>query len=491
MEVKAKRKPSVFEMESIPRAIAALAIPSVLSMLVTVLYNMVDTIFVGQTHDPYQMNAVSLATPIFTILMAFGNLFGVGGCAFISRCLGAKEYDRVKKISSFSFWGAITIGIICTLVLTFGVNGILPLLGADAASNIAGIAKDTNADTYNKMCENYKNLEQYTRDYLFYIGIGAIPTVLSSAMSNLVKGEGAAKISMVGMMIGAVTNIILDPIMILAMGMGVKGAAIATSIGNTVSMLFYLIYLKCSKTMLNPNPKNVTLRHGIFTGVFAIGIPMFCTNVLMSLSNLILNRFLNDIDVLATGGMGIAMKANMLVIFLQLGIGIGIQPLVGFHFGARNFTKMVKTIRFSMLCTLVMGVVVTVLYFIFTEPIISIFMNSGSNGSVADVETQRQYAIKMLRALMISAPFLGIIFVNNNAFQGMGHGLASMLLSISRQGFIFLPVLLIANAAVGLDGIVFAQPIADIVSVVIALIMMEYIKKKDMKMMKPGIKSTS
>lgn len=139
MKIKQK-KISVFELESVPRAVAALAVPSVLSMLVTVLYNMVDTVFVGQTHDPYQMNAVSMATPIFMILMAFGNLFGIGGCAFISRSLGAKEYGRVKKISSFSFWGSVAIGLICTFIMTLGVGWILPLLGADAATNIAGIS---------------------------------------------------------------------------------------------------------------------------------------------------------------------------------------------------------------------------------------------------------------------------------------------------------------------------------------------------------------
>jgi len=483
MQMKEK-KTSVFEIESIPKAVAVLAIPSVLSMLVTVLYNMVDTVFVGQTHDPYQMNAVSMATPVFMILMAFGNLFGIGGCAFISRSLGAREYERVKKISSFSFWGAVFVGLLATLALTLGVSWILPLVGADASANIANISKDISGDAYDKLVQNYQNLEQYTRDYLFYIGVGAIPTVLSSAMSNLVKGEGAAKVSMFGMMIGAVTNIILDPIMILAMGMGVKGAAIATSIGNTVATLFYLIYLKVSRTMLSPNPKHFTMKGGIFSGVFSIGVPMFFTNVLMSLSNLVLN----NIDVLATGGMGIAMKANMLVVFIQLGIGIGIQPLVGFHYGARNFTKMTKVVRFSMVCTLVLGLILTALYFLFTEPVISIFMTSGSSGSAADVITQQNYAVKMLRALMVSGPFLGIIFVNNNAFQGMGHGLASLILSVSRQGFIFLPVLFIANALIGLDGLIFAQPIADICSVIMALIMMEVIKHKDKQMLKPGIR---
>lgn len=483
-----QKKRSVFEIESIPRAVAALAIPSVLSMLVTVLYNMVDTVFVGQTHDPYQMNAVSMATPVFTILMAFGNLFGVGGCAFISRSLGARETGRVKTISSFCFWGAVLIGALATLLLTCGTNLLLPLLGADADTNITALSPDLSREESQRMAENYRNLEQYTHDYLFYIGIGAIPTVLSSAMSNLVKGEGAAKISMAGMMIGAVTNIILDPIMILSMGMGVKGAAIATAIGNTAATLFYFGYLLLSHTILTANPNCVRLGGGIFTGVFAIGVPMFCTNVLMSLSNLLLNRLLNQIDVLATGGMGIAMKANMLVVFLQLGIGIGIQPLVGFHYGARNFDKMTKTIRFSMCCTLVIGTAVTLLYYLFTEPIISIFMTAGSTGSAADVDAQRAYAVKMLRALMVSGPFLGIIFVNNNAFQGMGHGLASLLLSVSRQGLIFLPVLLLANALVGLDGLIYAQPIADIASVIMALIMMQIIKRRDARMLQPGVR---
>ena len=145
MQVKEK-KLSVFEIDSVPRAVATLAIPSVLSMLVTVLYNMVDTVFVGQTHDPYQMNAVSMATPVFMILMAFGNLFGIGGCAFISRSLGAREYDRVKKISSFSFWGAVVVGLLATFALTLGVSWILPLVGADAASNIANISKDISGE---------------------------------------------------------------------------------------------------------------------------------------------------------------------------------------------------------------------------------------------------------------------------------------------------------------------------------------------------------
>ena len=483
-----QKKISPFEMESIPRAVMALALPSVLSMLVTVLYNMVDTIFVGQTHDPYQMNAVSIAAPVFTVLLALGNLFGVGGCAFISRCLGARQNERVKTISSFSFWGTIAVGLLGTLLLTAGVNWIVQLLGADAAANLKTITAEVGTEEYLRQSENCRHLEQYTKDYLFYIGIGAIPITLSGGMSHLVKGEGAAKISMAGMMIGTVVNIILDPIMILTMGMGVKGAAIATSLGNVASMLFYLCYLRFSKTILSVHPKRFRVQDGIFTGVFSIGIPMFCTNMLMSISNMILNRMLTSIDVLATGGMGIAMKAYMLVVFIQLGIGIGIQPLVGFHYGARNFQRMTKVMRFSMCCTLVLGTLLTVLYFIFTKPIISIFMTADASAAAADVLKQQNYAEQMLRALMLSGPFIGIIFVNNNAFQGMGRGLASLILSVSRQGFVFLPILLIANALVGLDGLIYAQPIADIVSVIIALIMMQFIKKQELRMLKPGIR---
>ena len=458
MQMKEK-KTSVFEIESIPKAVAVLAIPSVLSMLVTVLYNMVDTVFVGQTHDPYQMNAVSMATPVFMILMAFGNLFGIGGCAFISRSLGAREYERVKKISSFSFWGAVLVGLLATLALTLGVSWILPLVGADASANIANISKDISGDAYDKLVQNYQNLEQYTRDYLFYIGVGAIPTVLSSAMSNLVKGEGAAKVSMFGMMIGAVTNIILDPIMILAMGMGVKGAAIATSIGNTVATLFYLIYLKVSRTMLSPNPKHFTMKGGIFSGVFSIGVPMFFTNVLMSLSNLVLNRLLNNIDVLATGGMGIAMKANMIVILLQIGLCAGIQPLIGYNYGARNVKRLKKIFFFTGLCAVIMGTVLTLLMVIAREPIIHAFIND------QEVVTS---GIKMMIALQLSGPVIGILFLCINTLQGMGKALQSLLLTVCRQGLAFIPMLFILNKLFQLNGVIYAQSVADFISIVIA-----------------------
>ncbi|MCC8112234.1 MAG: polysaccharide biosynthesis C-terminal domain-containing protein [Ruminococcus sp.] len=293
---KIKQKPSVFEIDSIPRTVATLAIPSVLSMLVTVLYNMVDTVFVGQTHDSYQMNAVSMAAPVFTILLACGNLFGVGGCAFIARSMGAKANERVRKISSFSFWGALAVGAAATLLLTLGVDLILPLLGASADSNIASITLEKGTEAYHQQVENYQNLEQYTRDYLFYIRVGAIPTILSAAMSNLAKGEGAAKISMTGMIIGAVINIILDPIIILGLDMGVKGAAIATSLSNLIATLFYFGYLKFSKTSLSIYPKHFTVKGGILSGVLSIGFPMSLTNVLMSLSNMLINRLLNNID---------------------------------------------------------------------------------------------------------------------------------------------------------------------------------------------------
>lgn len=473
------KKLNVFEIESIPKAVATLAIPSVLSMLVTVLYNMVDTFFVGQTHDPYQMNAVSMATPVFMILMAIGNLFGIGACAFISRSLGSGANERIKKISSFSFWCAVAIGVIATIFMTTGVSILMPLLGADADKNIASIGNNITGAELERQIENYKNLEQYTRDYLFYIGIGAIPTIISSCFSHMTKGEGAAKISMFGMIIGSVTNMILDPIMILALNMEVRGAAIATTIGNCVSVLFYFGYLLRKNTMLSISPKQFSIGNGIAAGVIAIGIPTFCTNILMSFSNIIMNRFLNNIDILATGAMGIAMKANMLVVFLQLGIGMGIQPLVGYNYGAGNQKKMTKIINFSIICTMIIGITLTAIYFTFTEPLINLFMTEGTSSSAKDVSKQISYAVKMLRALMVSGPFLGIIFVNNFSLQGMGRGISSLLLSVSRQGFVFLPVLIIANAWIGLNGLIYAQPIADLISVMISFFMV-WIAKKHM-----------
>ena len=204
-------------------------------------------------------------------------------------------------------------------------------------------------------------------------------------------------------------------------------------------------------------------------GVLLIGLPASITNILMSLSNILMNEFLVTYGDVAVAGMGIAMKANMLVIFVQLGIAAGVQPLVGYNFGAENFRRMKDAMKFSVLCNISAGIILTIFYFIFTQQIVSIFI---------DDESVINMGMKMLRALMFSSPFIGILFVLNFSFQAMGKAKESLTLAISRQGFVFVPSVIIFNSILGLDGLILSQPIADLVSIIIAFAMFMVMNKK-------------
>lgn len=442
----------IFEKAPIPKAVAAMALPTVLSMLVTIFYNMADTFFVGQTNDPNQVAAVSLTTPVFLLLMAVGNIFGIGGSSLISRLLGQGHQEKTKNVSSFCFYGCIIAGIVMMLVFLLGMNPILSVIGCS------------------------KQTKGFADSYLTYIAYGSVFVVLSSAFGNIVRGEGAAKTSMFGMMLGTVVNIVLDPIMILWMDMGVAGAAIATIIGNIASVAFYVIYFLRGKSTLSIEPRYFSAGDGIFTGVCSIGLPASINNVLMSASNIIMNNFLASYGDNPVAAMGVAMKANMLVILLQIGLGMGIQPLIGYNFGSGNHKRLKKVMRFGMMCNVIFGVCITIVYFIFSKQIIQIFID---NDDVIG------YGIDMLRAIMLSGPFIGILFVFNFTFQAMGKAIPSLILSLSRQGLVFFPVLVVSNQLFGLSGIVYSQPIADFASIFMALGMFLIINKGLKKMTPP------
>lgn len=447
MASKEKRE-KIFSSYSIPKAVAALAVPSILSSIVNVIYNMADTYFVSLMKDTDATAAVSLTMPVFLFFVAFGNIFGVGGSAYISRSMGEGKKDKVKKISSFAIFSSIFSGALVLALILIFINPLLVGLGA------------TN-----------KTVTDYAYDYLKYIAIGGPMIVTSITASNLVRGEGAAKESMTGMMIGTITNIILDPIMILVMDMGVGGAAIATVIGNIASVIYYAVYLMKGNSILSCNPARFSIKDGIAKNVIPIGIPAAINNILMSVSNIILNNYIKEYGEAAVASLGIAMKVNMLIVFLQMGIGIGIQPLIGYSYGAKNMKRLKSAMRFTMICTFVLGTVLTIVYYIFTSDIINLF--NGENDALVT-----EYGVTILRGLMIAGPFIGIMFTFNFAFQGMGKAVPSLVLSLGRQGLIFLPLLIVMNRFVGFNGIVYAQPVADLVCVVLAAVMFLIINAK-------------
>ena len=318
-----------------------------------------------------------------------------------------------------------------------GMNGILSVIGA--SSNTFGFAQS----------------------YLSVIAIGAPFTVISFAFSNIVRGEGSSKDSMIGMMLGTVINIILDPIMILYMDMGVQGAALATVIGNISSVIYYIIYMIRKSPSLSFKIKDFKLSGGILSGIVIIGIPAAVNGVLMSVANIFMNNFLVMYGDIPVAAMGVAAKANMMVVMLQIGLAAGIMPLIGYNFGAKRFRKMNKIIKFTMLCAVVMGTALTAIFYFVSPYLVHAFIDDA-----AVVE----YGVIMLRALMLTGPIIGILFVFMNTLQAMGKGIPSLILALSRQGLVFVPTLFIGNALLGLDGLIYAQPIAEAVSVVLAAV---------------------
>ncbi|MBE6719316.1 MAG: MATE family efflux transporter [Ruminococcaceae bacterium] len=448
----------VFSEYTVPKAVAALALPSMLGMLINIVYNLADTFFVGQTGNANQVSAVSLSMPLFLLFIAVGNLFGVGGCAFVSRSLGEGKRDRIKTISAFCIYGGIAAGVLLGTVFLVLKRPLLYMIGASDASI------------------------DFASDYLMWVSLGAPFVVTAITVGNLIRGEGAAKASVTGMIIGQLTNIVLDPIFILGTGdklfffklpfglnMGVAGAAIATVLGNVVSVLFFLIYFLKGKSILSITPKRFSAGGGIARGVINVGMPAALNNLLMSVSNIVINMFLSHYGDTAVAAMGVAMKANMLVVMLQLGLAQGIQPLVGYCYGAKNYTRMKNSIRFSMMCNIIIGAVMTAFYIFFRRQVIGMFID---NGEVID------YGVKMLTALMSSGVFLGIMFIINFSFQGMGKGFQSLMLAVGRQGLIYLPLLFIMDNIIGLEGIIWAQPAADYVCIIMSIIMLRLLIKK-------------
>ena len=435
----------LFKSVPIKKALMKMSFPLMVSMLVTVIYNMADTFFIGQTGDANQVAAVSLTTPIFMLLMAIGNIFGSGGSSYISRTLGEKNQVKVKRISSFCFYSSIFLGFLSIVVLLGGIEPILKFLGTSSATN------------------------DYCRNYLFYYILGAPFVLCSFSLSNIIRSEGASKEAMIGNMIGTIANIILDPILILAFGMGVSGAAIATVIGNALAVLYFATYIIRRSTVLSISLKDLSIKDKIVSSVMSIGIPASVNNILMSISYIFVNNYLKAYGDSAIGAMGIANKVISLVTLLLVGFASGSQPLLGYSYGAKNHKRLNELLSFSFRTVIIGGTLGGLVIYIFSNSIIKLFIN--------DVEIIN-YGTTMLRALILSTPIIGIIFVLNSLFQAMGKGTQSMILALSRQGLIFIPIIAIMSKSFGLDGVIYSQAITDLLTTLLSIAMFILVKKQ-------------
>jgi len=434
----------LFEQTPIPKAVAQLAVPTVLSSLVMVLYNLADTFWVGMLNDPIQNAAVTLAAPVLLAFNAVNNLFGVGSSSMMSRALGRKDFDTVSRSSAFGFYCSVICGAIFSLLCTVFQQPLLVLLGADASTLEA------------------------TRSYLFWtVSCGAVPAILNVVMAYLVRSEGAAMHASIGTMSGCLLNIVLDPIFILPWGlnMGAGGAGFATFISNCVACLYFfvLLLIKRGKTYVCINPKQFSFHRDIVSGVCAVGVPASIQNLLNVTGMTILNNFSSAYGADAVAAIGICQKIYMVPMYVSQGISQGVMPLVSYNYSSGNVARMKHAVSFARQAALTVIISVAVLFFLFPGFWVSLFMKN---------EVIIEDGTHLMRGFCLGLPFLSIDFLAVGVFQAVGMGRESLLFAILRKIVLEIPALFILNSTVGLYGLAYAQFCAEVILATAAILVL-------------------
>lgn len=429
------KKTDLFENRPVSRAVLTLCIPTVLSSLVMVLYNLADTFFVGLLNDPVQTAAVTLAAPVLLAFNAVNNLFGVGASSMMSRALGMKDYETVRKSSVFGFYCSVFSGLLFSLLTAVCLNPLLRLLGAGGENRAA------------------------TADYLFWtVILGAAPSILNVVLAYLVRAEGSALHASIGTMSGCFLNIVLDPLFILpgGFGMGAAGAGLATFLSNCAACLYFalLLLVKRGKTYVSVDFRRFTFRKKIASGVFSVGVPAMIQNLLNVTGMTVLNNFTTAFGDPAVAAMGIAQKLAMIPMQVGLGLSQGVMPLIGYTYSSRRVRRMKQSVFFTAALSLGVMLLITAGYLLFAGPLIRAFMK---NAEVVD------YGVRLLRGLSLAQPFLCIDFLAVGVFQACGMGSKALVFAFLRKIVLEIPALLLLNWLFPLYGLAYAQLCAEIV----------------------------
>ena len=422
------------------KAVLALEIPTVISQLITVVYNMADTFFIGQVGDPNQVAAASVCLPLFMLLTGMANLFGIGGASLISRSLGEGNKDKARKASAFSVWTAAFVALVYG-ILVYAFRGTLfPLVGADGA-------------TYGFCCQ-----------YAFWvITIGAVPTVLSAAFAHLVRAEGYSRQASFGVALGGVLNCVLDPLFISIFHMEIAGAAIATLLSNIIAAGYFILLIrrKRKSIVLSLNPRDYTVKQGIPSEIVLVGLPSAIMNICGVLSNIFMDRLMSSYSNEALAGTGIAKKVDMLNYAISTGLSQGVIPLIGYNYSAKNYKRMMSAVKTTIAISVGVATLSTAFLLTGANSIVKAFIN--------DPQTV-MYGSRFQRIICVTGPLIPVSMVIITMFQAVGKKAVPTILSALRKGGVDIPAMILMNHLVGVNGIVWATPIADVVSLIVSVI---------------------
>lgn len=444
---KALTEKEIFADLPVKKAVLKLTVPTVISQLITVIYNMADTFFIGQLNDPVQVAAATLSMPLFIFLTGFANLFGIGAASIISRDLGKGSREHAKLTSSFSIFGGLVSALVYAAFVFIMRPVLLPLLG-------------TNQDTY-----------PYVYQYLFWTTvIGGVPTVLSALLAHLVRTEGRSEEAGFGLMFGGLLNMVLDPIFISGLHLGIVGAAIATLISNVTAAFYFLLWILKHRgsTVITFKLRKASFIH-IPKEVLLQGMPSFIMMLMSFISNAVLNHLVASYSNEAIAGMGIAKKMDMIGSAVTMGMTQGILALIGYNYAAGNIQRMKDTIRIALTYCIIITTIFSAILFIFAEPIAAVF--------IRESETVR-YGEQFLRIICLTLPATSITMMVITTFQAVGFKKQPMALSLLRKGGLDVPVMLVMNVWVGVFGIACGTPIADLIAMVISVCLYLVNRKK-------------
>lgn len=435
----------VLESMPVPRAIMNLAIPSVLSMLVNILYNLTDTFFIGKLNDPYQVAAVSISMPLFTLQMAMAGIFGIGGGSYLSRLLGRKDIGSAKNTLATSVVTSAALSVVLGIIGIIFIPTFIKLVGASGQTMV------------------------HARNYMLYILIGSPVVLLKFTLVQLLRAEGAAKEAMIGLFIGTGMNILLDPLFIFVFGMGVTGAAVATVLGNGCGMLYYLSFYLRKKSLVPLSLSHVKLEWSCYREILLIGIPASLSQVMLSVGNTISFRLASAYSDHHVASLGVASRVFTIPIFIFIGISIGIQALIGYTYGAKNYKRMKETIRTSVLISLMISAVLTLLFALFPKQLIMIFIK---DTDIVNIGTL------ILEAYVFAIPIAAVGMIMMTSLQAMGKAMPALIVSLSRQGIMYIPAILILNKLFAFDGLVFAMPLADLLTTMLSSSLLIWVLSK-------------
>ena len=424
----------LFERIPVPKALATLAVPTIISQLITMVYNLSDTYFIGKTNNPYQIAAASLTYVLVFVMNALSNLFGVGGGSLISRLLGLHKTDEAKNVCSFSFYSSILIALLYSVICYVFNDPLLRLLGA-SDSTIG-----------------------YSESYAFFVVIiGGIPSTLSMTMAHLLRSEGYAKKASFGLGMGGILNIILDPVfmfLILPDGQEVAGAGMATMLSNVISLCYFIIvfFRLRNNTVLSLSIYRLKAGIRYVVPVLSVGFPSAVSSLLACISNMTANNLASGYGDIPVASMGLVKKINMLPMNVGMGLCQGMLPLVAYNYAAKNYKRMKSVINCARICGMGFAVLCIIVFELLSGNIVELFIKESETMALSS---------DFLRISSLATPFMISNFQMSYTLQAMGKGPQSLLLSSCRQGIIFIPLMFLMNVMFGLYGVVWAQFIAD------------------------------